>query len=77
MNLDRAVDIVNDPALNAYCDFVHATVFRQLGEFVEGIDPRYDTVAYAFAYVAVEMALDDELTEVVADDETAWWSDAT
>jgi hypothetical protein len=68
MDLDRALEIVNDGSMNAYCDYVHSRVFQSYGEYEFGFDDTYDEVAYAQAYVAVEMALDDESFEFVPDD---------
>jgi hypothetical protein len=68
MNLDRALELVNDASMNAYCDYIHATVFANYGEYEPGIDETYDEVAYAFAYVAVELALDAEFFEFVPED---------
>jgi hypothetical protein len=68
MNLDRALEIVNDSSLNAYCDYVHAEVFDVYGQYEFGFDDTYDEVVYALAFVAVEMALDDESFEFVPDD---------
>ena len=65
MDLDRALDIVNDASLNAYCDFVHARLFRTLSEYEPGLDARYDEIVYAFAFVSVELALNEELFEFV------------
>ena len=65
MDLDRALEIVNDSSMNAYCDYVHSTVFVNYGEYEPGIDETYDEVVYAFAYVAVELALDAEFLEFV------------
>lgn len=67
MSLDDALRIVNDPSLNAYCDYTHAHLYRTVGEFEFGYDELYDEIAYAFAYAAVEMALDDELLEYIPD----------
>ena len=69
MDIDRALQIVNDPAMNAYCDYVHNRVYRVYGEYEPGFDDTYDQVAYAAAFVAVEMALDAESFEFVPDDE--------
>lgn len=33
MDLDTALEIVNDPALAAFCDYTHATVQRPAGGF--------------------------------------------
>lgn len=60
MDLDQAVEIVNDPSLNAYCDYVHEKVFATYGEYEFGIDQMYDEIAVAFAFVAVELALNGE-----------------
>lgn len=70
MDLDRALEIVNDASMNAYCDYVHTQVFRVYGEYEMGFDDTYDQVVYAFAYVAVELALDAELLEFVPDDQS-------
>jgi hypothetical protein len=69
MDLDRALEIVNDASMNAYCDYVHTQIFRVYGEYEIGFDETYDQVVYAFAYVAVELALDTELLEFVPDDQ--------
>ena len=68
MDLDRALELVNDASLTAYCDYVHSQVFRIYGEYELGFDDTYDEVAYAMAFVAVEMALDAESFEFVPDD---------
>ncbi len=68
MNLDRALEIVNDASLNAYCDYTHQNLFRRLAEYEPGIDSRYDEIVYAFAYVAVEIALEEDLFEFVPDE---------
>jgi len=68
MDLDRALELVNDASLNAYCDYVHSQVFRIYGEYEPGFDDTYDEVAYAMAFVAVEMALDGESFEFVPND---------
>jgi hypothetical protein len=68
MDLDRALELVNDKSMNAYCDYVHATVFTTYGEYEPGIDETYDEMVYAFAYVAVELALDAECFEFVPED---------
>jgi hypothetical protein len=65
MDIDRALELVNDPAMNAYCDYVHNEVFRVYGQYELGFDETYDEVAYAFAFVAVELALDAEEFEFV------------
>lgn len=67
MSLDDALRIVNDPSLTAYLDYTHAHLYRTVGEFEFGYDDSYDEIAFAFAYAAVEMALDDELLEYVPD----------
>ena len=67
MDLDRALEIVNDASLNAYCDYVHSQVFRVYGQYELGFDDTYDEVVYALAFVAVEMALDGESFEFVLD----------
>jgi hypothetical protein len=68
MDLDRALELVNDPSMLAYCDYIHSTVFTTYGEYELGIDGTYDEVVYALAYVAVELALDAESFEFVPDD---------
>jgi len=60
MDIDTAVEIVNDPSLTAYCDYVHELVYRSIGEYAVGFDSKYDTVALAYAYIAVELALNEE-----------------
>jgi hypothetical protein len=69
MNLDKALEIVNDPSMNAYCDYVHNEIFRNYGQYELGFDDMYDEVAMAFAFVAVEVALNDEMFEFVPKDE--------
>jgi hypothetical protein len=69
MNLDRALEIVNDPSMNAYCDYVHNEIFRNYGQYELGFDDMYDEVALAFAFVAVEVALNDEMFEFVPKDQ--------
>jgi hypothetical protein len=69
MDLDRALEIVNDPSLNAYCDYVHSQVFSVYGQYEFGFDPTYDEFVYAFAFVAIELALGEEMLEFVPDDE--------
>ena len=69
MDLDRALEIVNDPSKNAYCDYVHSQVFSVYGEYETGFDAMYDEVAYALAFVAVELAFDAESFKFVPDDE--------
>jgi hypothetical protein len=68
MDLDRALEIVNDASLNAYCDYVHSQIFRIYGQYEPGFDDAYDEVVYALAYVAVEMALDEGAFEFVPED---------
>lgn len=68
MDLDRALEIVNDASLNAYCDYVHSRVFNVYGQYEFGFDDTYDEVVTALAFVAVELALDDESFEFVPDD---------
>lgn len=68
MNLDEALDVVNNPSLVAYCDYTHHHVYRTIGEFEFGYDESYDEIAFAFVYVSVEMAFDDELLEFAASD---------
>ena len=67
MDLDRALEIANDPSMRAYCSEVHDRVFVAYGEYEAGIDEKYDEVVYALAYVAVEIALDGEVFEAVPD----------
>lgn len=69
MGLDDALKIVNDPSLTAYADYTHHTVYRTIGEFEFGYDETYDDIAFAFAFVAVEMALNEELLHFVPDDQ--------
>jgi hypothetical protein len=68
MNLEKAIELVNDASLVAYCDYVQHQVFRVYGEYEPGLDATYDEVAYAWAYVAVEDAFADEPVEYVPDD---------
>jgi hypothetical protein len=65
MDLDKALEIVNDPSMNAYCDYVHNEVFRNYGQYEQGFDETYDEVVMAFAFVAVEVALNGEMFEFV------------
>jgi hypothetical protein len=65
MDLDDALEIVNDPSLTAYCDYTHAKVFRVLGEYEVGCDEEYDKIAEAQAYVAVELVLNDDMVREV------------
>jgi hypothetical protein len=69
MDLDKALDIVNDPSMNAYCDYVHNEIFRNYGQYEPGFDDTYDEVVMAFAFVAVEVALNGEILEFVPKDE--------
>lgn len=69
MDLDKALEIVNDPSLNAYCDYVHELVFCSYGEYAIGFDDKYDTVALAYAFIAVELALNEEAFEFVPVDD--------
>ena len=69
MDLDKALDIVNDPSMNAYCDYVHNEIFRNYGQYEPGFDDTYDEVAMAFAFVAVEVALNGEMLEFVPKDQ--------
>jgi len=68
MDLDRALEIVNDASMTAYCDYVHSQVFSVYGQYETGFDSTYDEVVYALAFVAVELALDGESLEFVPDD---------
>jgi N-dimethylarginine dimethylaminohydrolase len=61
MDLDQALAIVNDRALVAYGDATHQRVFRRYGEYEPGIDPEYDRIAFAYAFVSVEVAMEDGL----------------
>jgi hypothetical protein len=69
MDIDRALELVNDSAMNAYCDYVHNQVFRAYGEYEPGFDETYDEVVYAFAFVAVELAFGAEEFEFVPHDD--------
>lgn len=69
MDLDKALKIVNDSSMNAYCDYVHNEVFRNYGQYELGFDETYDEVVLAFAFVAVEVALNDEMFEFVPTDQ--------
>ncbi len=68
MDLDTALEIVNDPALVAFCDYTHATLQRPAGGYEFGRDERYDVIVLAFAFVAVELALNEEMFEFVPRD---------
>lgn len=70
MTLDTAIETVNDRSQAAYCDWVHQRVFRRIGEFEFGFDEHYDQIVWAYAFVAVELALDDDMVEFVPEDET-------
>jgi hypothetical protein len=65
MDLDKALAIVNDASMSAYCDHVHAEIFQNYGQYELGFDDTYDEVVMAFAFVAVEVALNDEMFEFV------------
>lgn len=69
MDLDKALEIVNDPSMNAYCDYVHNEIFRNYGQYELGFDETYDEVVMAFAFVAVEVALNGEMLEFVPKDD--------
>jgi hypothetical protein len=69
VDLDKALKIVNDPSMNAYCDYVHNEVFCNYGQYELGFDETYDEVVLAFAFVAVEVALNDEMFEFVPTDQ--------
>ena len=69
VDINAALNIFNSPALRAYLDYTHHTVYRVVGEFEFGYDTRYDEIALALACVSVEMALDEDLYEVVANDD--------
>jgi hypothetical protein len=68
MDLDRALEIANDPAMHAYCTEVHDRIFVTYGEYELGIDEKYDEVVYALAYVSVELAMDGECFESVPEE---------
>ena len=70
VNMDAALDIFNSPSLLAYLDYTHHKLFRELGEYEFGYDPRYDDIALALAFVSVEMALDEDLFESVPYDDS-------
>ena len=67
MTLDKAIETVNDPSLTAYCDWMHQKLYREFGEYDFGLDVRYDEIVCAYAFVAVELALDDDLFEFAPD----------
>jgi hypothetical protein len=69
MDLDEALDIVNDLAQGSYLDFVHREVICPQGRYIPGEDEDYDRTAMALAFVAVEVALNEELLEFVPRDE--------
>ena len=71
MGLDNALRIVNDPSLTAYADYTHQRLYRAIGEFEFGYDDSYDEIVTAHAFVALEMALDDELLAYVPDEPSA------
>ncbi|MBI5231044.1 MAG: hypothetical protein HY876_02640 [Coriobacteriales bacterium] len=64
MNLEEALEIVNDPSLSAYCEYLHENLFAKYGEFEFGIDDQYDDIVYAYAFVAVEFVLNEGLLEI-------------
>jgi len=66
--MDAALDIFNSPSLLAYLDYTHHKLYREVGEFEFGYDPRYDEIALALAFVSVEFALDEDLFEPVPED---------
>jgi hypothetical protein len=68
MDLERALEIVEDPSMTAYRDYVYEEVFCSYGRYETGFDDTYDEIAYAHALVAVELALCAET--FVPDDET-------
>jgi hypothetical protein len=70
MDMDRALSIFNSPSLMAYVDYTHQHLYREVGEFEFGYDDTYDELAYALAYVSVEMVLDDDLLVFVPTDDT-------
>ncbi len=65
MDLDGALEIVNDPSLTAYCDYTHAKVYRVLGEYEIGCDEEYDKIAEAHAFISVELVLNDDMVREV------------
>jgi hypothetical protein len=65
MDRDSAVSIFNNPSLVGYLDYTHMTVYRVYGEFEFGFDERYDEIALALAFVAIEMAIDEDLYEII------------
>jgi hypothetical protein len=58
MDLDEALEIVNDLGTVAYGDSLHDRIFRRYGEYEIGICPEYDRIVLAYALVAVELAMD-------------------
>ncbi len=71
MDLDDALEIVNDPSLNAYCDYTHAKVYKVLGEYEFGCDEEYDKIVEAQAYISVELVLNDDMVREVHELQTA------
>ena len=65
MDLDDALEIVNDPSLTAYCDYTHAKVYRVLGEYELGCDEEYDKIVEAHAFISVELVLNDDMVREV------------
>jgi hypothetical protein len=65
VDINTALKIFNNPSLRAYLDYTHHTVYRVVGEFEFGYDARYDEIALALACVSVEMALDEDLYEII------------
>jgi hypothetical protein len=63
MHLDRALDIADTPSLMAFLDYTHQHLYRDIGGFELGIDENYDEIAYALAFVSVEMVFADDLLE--------------
>jgi hypothetical protein len=60
-----ALSIFNNASLIGYLDYTCETVYRVYGEFEFGFDERYDEIALALAFVAVEMAIDEDLYVIV------------
>jgi hypothetical protein len=65
MDINTALNVFNSPSLRAYLDYTHHTIYSVVGEFEFGYDERYDEIALALAYVSVEIALDEDLFEIV------------
>jgi hypothetical protein len=65
VDINAALNVFNNPSLRAYLDYTHFTIYRVVGEFEFGYDTRYDEIALALACVSVEMALDEDLYEII------------